>query len=186
MKLNPEQCQIVLDNLRLAKYVANKFNINRYFDHEEVLAVSYYALVLAALGYDPEGGTKFSTYAIKSMKRMLYREFMYQYKTKPMESYLEELALDLDGEASNWESYFGIESPEGELTDRLSAEQFILKINKENPGKGKAKTRAVVNLRYFYPDLTQQEIAQILGCSQKNVSLILQNVRKRYRQELAI
>jgi len=178
MKLNPEQCQIVLDNLRLAKYVANKFNINRYFDHEEVLAVSYYALVLAALGYDPEGGTKFSTYAIKSMKRMLYREFMYQYKNKPEETHINGIAL--------WEYYCGSETPEDGIIGRLSAEQLIQRINRENPGKGKAKTRAVINLRYFYPDLTQQEIAQILGCSQKNVSLILQNVRKRYRQELAI
>jgi RNA polymerase sigma factor (sigma-70 family) len=186
MQLTPEQCQMVLDNLRLAKYVANKFNINRDYDHEEVLAVSYYALTLSAFIYSPAMEQKFYSFAWRNINRYLYREFMYQYKTKPMESYLEELALDLDGEASNWESYFGIESPEGELTDRLSAEQFILKINKENPGKGKAKTRAVVNLLYFYPYLTQQEVAEILGCSQKNVSLILKNIRKKHRQELVI
>lgn len=186
MRLTPEQRQRVVDNLGLAHFAANKFNFNFDFDHEEVIAVSYYALVLAVLGYDPARNVKFSSYAVKSIRRKLYREFMYQYKTKPIESYLEEIAFDLDEEESNWESYFGTESPEDELTNRLSAEHLILKINKENRGKDKAKTRAVVNLRYFHPDLTQQEIAEILGCSQKNVSLILSNIYKRYRHELAV
>jgi RNA polymerase sporulation-specific sigma factor len=187
MRLTDKQRQTTLDNIGLAHYAANKFNINYYYDHEEVVAISYYGLVLAVLGFNPEKGVKFSTYAVKSIKRTLCRELTYRYKTQIYDpAYLEDGALNIDGEDSNWESYIGNGSPEEELTGKLSAERLIQKINRENKGKGKAKTRAVVNLLYFYPYLTQTELANIVGCSQKNVSLILRSIREKYRQELAV
>ena len=173
MRLTDKQRQIVVDNLGLAHYAANHFNINYYYDHEEVIAISYYGLVLAVLGFDPEKGVKFSTYAVKSIKRTLYRELTYRYKTQIYDpAYLEDIALDIDGEASNWESYLGGDSPENELVSRVLIEEIIKQAESNTAKK-------VIILRYCYPDMTQAEIGKRAGCSQRYAGMILQDLRKR-------
>lgn len=186
MRLTPEQNQMVEENLNLAlyalKYYKNKFG---WLEPEEILSACYLGLIKAVRGFKPEKEVRFGTYAMRVIYSTIIKELTPSKQVIETSS-LEEIALDIDGEGSNWESCFGTDSPEDELVSKLTAEQIILKINRENPGKGKAKTRAVVNLLYFYPYLTQQEVAEILGCSQKNVSLILKNIRKKHRQELVI
>ena len=179
MRLTDEQRQIVVDNLGLAHYAAGKFNINFDYDHEEVIAISYYGLVLAALGFDPDKGVKFSTYAVKSIKRTLYRELMYRYKTQIYDpAYLEDIALDLDGENSNWESYLGSDSPESELVSRLLIKEIIKQAETNTAKK-------VIILRYCYPDMTQTEIGKRAGCSQRYAGMVLQDLKKR-RDEILL
>ena len=179
MRLTDEQRQIVVDNLGLAHYTAGKFNINFDYDHEEVIAISYYGLVLAVLGFDPDKGVKFSTYAVKSIKRTLYRELMYRYKTQIYDpAYLEEIALDVDGENSNWESYLGSDSPESELVSRLLIEEIIKQAETNTAKK-------VIILRYCYPDMTQAEIGKRAGCSQRYAGMVLQDLKKR-RDEILL
>jgi len=179
MRLTDKQRQAATENLGLAHYVANKFNINYDYDHEEVIAVSYYGLVLAVLGFDPEKGVKFSTYAVKSIKRTLYRELMYRYKTQIYDpAYLEDIALDVDGENSNWESYLGSDSPEGELVSRLLIKEIIKQAETNTAKK-------VIILRYCYPDITQAEIGKRAGCSTRYAGMILQDLKKR-RDEILL
>lgn len=180
MRLTDEQRQTVVDNLGLAHYAANKFNINYDYDHEEVIAVSYYALTLAALGFDAEKKTVFSSYAVKAIFRTLYREFMYRYETKIYDtSYLEDIAIDIDGEESNWESYFSVDSPENEIVSRILIEGIIKKA-KSNTAK------KVIILRYCYPDMTQAEIGKRAGCSQRYAGMILQDLKNRRDEILVI
>lgn len=180
MKLTDEQRQTVIDNIGLAHYAANKFNINYDYDHEEVIAVSYYGLVLAALGFDAEKEVKFSSYAIKAIYRTLYREFMYRYKTKAYDvANLEDIAIDIDGEESNWEAFLGGDSPENEIVSRVLIEEIIKKAESNTAKK-------VIILRYCYPDMTQTEIGKRAGCSQRYAGMILQELKKRKGEILLI
>lgn len=179
MRLTDEQRQIVVDNLGLAHYTAGKFNNNFDYDHEEVIAISYYGLVLAVLGFDPDREVKFSTYAVKSIKRTLYRELKYRYKTQIYDpAYLEDIALDIDGEDSNWESYLGTDSPENELVSRVLIEGIIKQAESNTAKK-------VIILRYCYPDMTQAEIGKRAGCSTRYAGMILQDLKKR-RDEILV
>lgn len=174
MKLTDEQRQMVVDNLGLAHYAANHFNINFDYDHEEVTAVAYYGLVLAVLGFDENQGAQFSSYAVKAIRRTLYREFMYRYKTKIYDpSYLEDIAIDVDGEGADWESYLGLDSPENEYVNRVLIEGIIKKAESNTAKK-------VIILRYCYPDMTQAELGKRAGCSQKMVRSIIQELSKVY------
>lgn len=178
---------MVVDNMGLAHYAANHFNINFDYDHEEVVAVSYYGLVLAVLGYDPAQEARFSSYAVRSIKRNLYREFVYQYRTKPT-LVLEDYALEMDenDDTTAWESLFTSPSFEDGTIGQVVTDQIIQKIIGDKKSPSKDNTRKVIALRYFYPDLTQAQIGTILGCSQRNVGLILQRIQRRYRQALAV
>ena len=179
MRLTDEQRQKVVEHLGLAHYAAGKFNINFDYDHEEVIAISYYGLVLAVLGFDPDKGVKFSTYAVKSIKRTLYRGLTYRYKTQIYDpAYLEDIALDIDGEDSNWESYLGGDSPENELVSRVLIEGIIKQAESNTAKK-------VIILRYCYPDMTQAEIGKRAGCSQRYAGMILQDLKKR-RDEILV
>lgn len=173
MQLTDEQRQTVLDNLGLAHFAANRFisfNADYDFDREEVISASYYDLILAVLGYDDEHGETFGTYAVKSIRRQLYREFMYRYKTKPETDSLEDIALDIDGDNSNWESFLGSESPENDLVNRISVEQLIEKAESNTVKK-------ILILRYCYPDTPQTEIGKLAGCSQRYVGMVLQDLK---------
>lgn len=183
MQLTDEQRQEVLDNLGLAHFAANKFiafNADHDFDREEVTAVSYYTLILAVLGYDSGHGETFGTYATKSIRRQLYREFIYRYKTHIYDpSYLEDVVIDIDGEDPDWESYLGKESPEGEIVNRVLIEGIIKKAESHTAKK-------VIILRYCYPDMTQAEIGKRAGCSQRYAGMVLQDLKKRKGEILLI
>ena len=178
MQLSDEQRQMVMDNLGLAHYTAYHFNVNFDYDHEEVTAVAYYALVLAVLGFEENQGVQFSSYAVKTIKRTLYREFMYRYKTKIYDpSYLEDIAIDIDGEDADWESYLGLDSPENEYVHNILIEGIIKKAESNTAKK-------VIILRYCYPDATQAEIGKRAGCSQRYAGMVLQDLKNRKNEIL--
>jgi len=185
VKLTPEQKQLVLDNMRLVPYIANKFNINRDYEHDEVLGVSYYALVMSALTYDSSyENTTFAGYACRNMKRYLYRQFMYRYITKLTEmEYLEDMALSTDNDdVSNWQEYYGEESPENELIERIWREEIIAMLESTKMGKAQ---REAIRLKCINPELSQQELADLIGCSQKNVSLAFVKAREKLKPLMA-
>lgn len=187
MQLTDEQRQMVIDNLGLAHFATNRFisfNADRDYDYEEVKAVSYYGLILAVMGYDPEHGQTFGTYAVKSIRRALYREFMYQYKTKINNaSHLEDMAVDIDGEDSNWESYFpASDFPENEVIANIEGKRLIERVMERVES---VTAKKVVILRYCYPDMSQTQIGKIAGCSQRYVGMVFQKL-KDHKDEILL
>lgn len=62
--LTPDQQQLILANLHVARIVASnaaRYRTKQRFD--DCLASAQYGLCLAAQGFRPDGGAKFSTYA---------------------------------------------------------------------------------------------------------------------------
>jgi DNA-directed RNA polymerase specialized sigma subunit len=72
--MTPEQDRLVLENIKLAPYMVNRFpgigNIIAYH-RDELYDEAQLALVRAASTYDPDKYTKFSTYACAVIKNSL-------------------------------------------------------------------------------------------------------------------
>lgn len=183
MRLTPEQSQMVEDNIGLAYHARNQYRGKfGWLDPEELLSACFLGLVKAAKAFNPEKA-QFSTYAMRSMYNTIIKELI---PSKPViePCFLEDLAIDKEGEHSNWESFLGSDAMEEDILRKAFCKELIKKIIKDNPGKGRARTRKIIAMYYINPDLKQQEIADIAGCSQKNVSFILRGLRKKYGKEL--
>ncbi len=77
MYLTPVQKKLVLDNKRLAYYLANKyrsFTKSKKIDIEDLEQIALCALCKASLKYHPDKGYAFSTYAATAIKNALLIE----------------------------------------------------------------------------------------------------------------
>jgi RNA polymerase sigma factor (sigma-70 family) len=80
-KLTDAQCKRVEENMGLARHSANSVfrqlqgNLkNIPFTYDDFYAIACLSLCVASQNYDPELGIAFSTFAISSMKRSIWKE----------------------------------------------------------------------------------------------------------------
>jgi len=78
MNLNPrERNQFILDNLKLVYHVTNRYFYKKIcgnFDYEDLKGIGTVGLIKAVDGFNPEYGTKFSTYAVPMIYGEIHRE----------------------------------------------------------------------------------------------------------------
>lgn len=73
-KLNEDQRKMVEENLKLVPFTITRFIGKSKLDGEDAMSIGYLGLCKAALSYKPGRGN-FSTYAVKSIKNAILREF---------------------------------------------------------------------------------------------------------------
>ena len=73
MRLSDERRLMVEQNQGLAYQFAKNYAKTSPYEHDEILGSALMALCVAAEKYRPETGWKFSTYAVASMKRYVWR-----------------------------------------------------------------------------------------------------------------
>lgn len=181
MHLTPEQKQMVEDNIKLAYFAAHKFTGHFQLDYDDILSACYIGLIKAARGYNSDKA-KFSTYAMQIMFRNIQRE-LFPRKPQVETLYLEDITNT--DEQTFWQDVIpDTRQFEDEFIHDLLAEQYLQTIN--NSTKFSQKTKDIVNLHFYHPELTQIQIGEILNCNQVNVSRTYREMSKRYRDELAV
>lgn len=179
-KLTAEQCQMVEDNLGLAYFVANKLIKTIDVEYEELLATCFEGLVKASKGFNADRGIKFSTYAVQAIRFWVLKQFVYN-KPMPQIVYLEDLKTK-KGIKHNWEELF---SDNTDLTDLLDpnilTDQMINLI--ENSKQLTLMQKEVLLMFCHDQDLTQMEVADRVGCSQKHVFYIKKVARQKLKKK---
>lgn len=168
--MTTEQQKLVTDNLRLATHIAKRFR-GHGVESEDLVAEAQLALVKAALGYNPAGVAKFSTYASCVIERALKRcrRKNYQHDTIPLETVI---CVDDSGESTRLKDVIG----------------------REDPGQGAVEATAVVatlpelerqvTTLVIIKGVKQADAASKLGMSQAVVSHILKDACTRLRDNL--
>lgn len=151
MKLNDKQRKLVEDNHSLIFWYAHK----NHLDLEEWYGILALALCKAALKYDEEK-SKFTTYAVMSMKNEMLAELRKRKADKRM-LYSEVLTGDmLETQAVT----------KGDLDSLVMLKDIL-----QNDPRGEL-------LGLYINGYTQAEIAEILGISQAHVSRIITSLRR--------
>lgn len=176
------------EHLKLAYIIANKFKKN--FDEfywDEIQSSALFGLTKAASTYDIENETKFSTYASRCIENEILM-------------YLRKVKRDTENIEKNFEEILGIDKEGKELLaeeclgeNDESYEDIIVKdlwrqFREEVVLKDVEEEYLELRLKYG-PDLTQQELANIKGCSRSYISRIEQGLKlkvKKYFNEEAI
>lgn len=67
--LTPEQEKLVVENMKLAYFAANKYYLKFGLEQEEAISLAFLGLVKAATIFDETKKVKFSTLAMKCINR---------------------------------------------------------------------------------------------------------------------
>lgn len=170
--------KLIEHNLRLVVYLSKKYE-NTKVDLEDLVSIGSIGLIKGINTYKPDKNIKLATYASRCIDNEI---LMYLRKTKKKRteiSFEDSLSFDSDGNELHLEDVLGTEPDivtKGieEEQDKKILQKEILKLNKRD--------KEIIELRYGLngkKELTQKEVADLLGISQSYISRIEKKVIKK-------
>ena len=165
-------------NIRLVIYIAKKFE-NNNLEMEDIISIGSIGLIKAINSFKGDKNIKIATYASKCIENEI---LMYLRKTKKKRtevSFEDSLSYDSEGNELHLEDVLG--TKEDIVTKPIEDELDKYLMYKEVDKLGK-RDKEIIELRYGLngkKEMTQKEVAELLGISQSYISRIEKKVIKR-------
>ena len=172
--------KLIEHNLRLVVFLAKKYD-NTSTDLEDLVSIGTIGLIKAVNTYRLDKNIKLATYASRCIDNEI---LMYLRKTKRKRtevSFEDSLSFDTDGNELHLEDVLGTDADivtKG-LDDELDKSMMLEEIEKLNP-----RDKEIIELRYGLngkKEMTQKDVASLLGISQSYISRIEKKVIKRLK-----
>ena len=168
-------------NLRLVVFLAKKYE-NTKVDLEDLVSIGTIGLIKGVNTYKLDKNIKLATYASICIDNEI---LMYLRKTKRKKtevSFEDSLSFDSEGNELHLEDILGTED---DIVTKPIEDEFDKKLLKEEIQKLNNRDKEIIELRYGIngkEELTQKEVADLLGISQSYISRIEKKVIKRLSQ----
>ena len=171
--LKEARSMLIEHNLRLVVYIAKKFD-NTGVGVEDLISIGTIGLIKSINTFNPEKNIKLATYASRCIENEILMYLRRNNKTK-LEVSIDE-PLNVLGTEEDI-IYRGIES---EVEEQLLREA-IKKLS--------GRERTIVELRFGLgtkngEEMTQKEVADLLGISQSYISRLEKKIMKRLKKEI--
>lgn len=187
MMAGEEQVRSILieRNLRLVVYIAKRFD-NTGINIEDLISIGTIGLIKAVNTFRPEKNIKLATYASRCIENEILMYLRRNSKTRMEVSIDEPLNVDWDGN-------------ELLLSDILGTDEDVIYKDIENEMERKLlnkaieklsqRERTIVELRFglknpYGEEMTQKEVADLLGISQSYISRLEKKIIKRLKKEI--
>lgn len=190
MALNAENCEearnkLISHNLRLVVYLARKFE-NTGVGVEDLISIGTIGLIKGIHTFNPEKNIKLATYASRCIENEILMHLRRTNKLKLEVSFDEPLNVDWDGNELLLSDILGTE--EDVIYKDLETEAEIGMLRKAME-KLSDREREIIELRYGYnrkneKEMTQKEVADLLGISQSYISRLEKKIMLRLRREI--
>lgn len=176
---------LIEHNLRLVVYIAKKFD-NTGVGVEDLISIGTIGLIKSVNTYNPDKNIKLATYASRCIENEILMYLRRNNKTKLEVSIDEPLNVDWDGN-------------ELLLSDILGTEEDVIYRDLENEVERKLLLKAIeklsdrekliINLRFGLnsrdgEEMTQKEVASLLGISQSYISRLEKKIMRRLKKEI--
>jgi len=177
---------LIEHNLRLVVYIAKKFD-NTGVGVEDLISIGTIGLIKSINTFNPEKNIKLATYASRCIENEILMYLRKNNKAKVEVSIDEPLNVDWDGN-------------ELLLSDILGTEEDVIYRDIENEvernllfqavEKLSEREKTIIYLRFGLgtedgEEMTQKEVASLLGISQSYISRLEKKIIKRLKRELA-
>ena len=168
-------------NLRLVVFLAKKYE-NTKVDLEDLVSIGTIGLIKGVNTYKLDKNIKLATYASRCIDNEI---LMYLRKTKRKKtevSFEDSLSFDSEGNELHLEDILGTED---NIVTKPIEDEFDKTLLKEEIQKLNNRDKEIIELRYGIngkEELTQKEVADLLGISQSYISRIEKKVIKRLSQ----
>lgn len=176
---------LIEHNLRLVVYIAKKFD-NTSVGVEDLISIGTIGLIKAINTFNPEKNIKLATYASRCIENEILMYLRRNNKTKMEVSIDEPLNVDWDGNELLLSDILGTDEDIIYRDLEHETERSLLNsaIDRLNP-----REKKIVELRFGLTsedgdEMTQKEVADLLGISQSYISRLEKKIMKRLRKEI--
>ncbi|MBQ9123945.1 MAG: RNA polymerase sporulation sigma factor SigE [Lachnospiraceae bacterium] len=177
---------LIEHNLRLVVYIAKKFD-NTGVGVEDLISIGTIGLIKSINTFNPEKNIKLATYASRCIENEILMYLRRNNKTKLEVSIDEPLNVDWDGNELLLSDILGTEEDiiYKDLEDEVERKLLMRAIDKLTD-----REKTIIRLRFGIgmPDgkeMTQKEVASLLGISQSYISRLEKKIMKQLKKEMS-
>lgn len=172
-------------NLRLVVYIAKKFD-NTGIGVEDLISIGTIGLIKSINTFNPDKNIKLATYASRCIENEILMYLRRNSKTKMEVSIDEPLNVDWDGNELLLSDVLGTDEDIicKDIEDEVERKLLIKAISKLNK-----REKTIIELRFGLnnengEELTQKEVADLLGISQSYISRLEKKIINRLKKEI--
>ena len=175
--------KLIVHNLRLVVFLAKKYE-NTKIDLEDLVSIGTIGLIKGVNTYKLDKNIKLATYASRCIDNEI---LMYLRKTKKRKtevSFEDSLSFDAEGNELHLEDVLGTDD---DIVTRGLDEKLDRKMLYEEISKLKGRDKEIIEYRYGLngkKEMTQKEVATLLGISQSYISRIEKKILDKMKMEI--
>lgn len=177
--------KLIEHNLRLVVYIAKKFD-NTSVGVEDLISIGTIGLIKAINTFNPDKNIKLATYASRCIENEILMYLRRNNKTKMEVSIDEPLNVDWDGNELLLSDILGTDEDViyKDLEEEIERNMLNKAISRLN-----SRERRIVELRFGLAngsgnEMTQKEVADLMGISQSYISRLEKKIMKRLKREM--
>ncbi len=176
--------KLIQHNLRLVVYIAKKFD-NTGVDNDDLISIGTIGLIKAINSFRVDKNIKLATYASRCIENEILMYLRRTARLKSEISFDEPLNTDFEGNELLLSDVLGTsaESVYGDLESNAEKEQLKAALTKLNE-----RERKIMFLRFGLgggEEMTQKDVADLLGISQSYISRLEKKIILRLKKEIA-
>lgn len=176
---------LIEHNLRLVVYIAKKFD-NTGVGVEDLISIGTIGLIKAINTFNPDKKIKLATYASRCIENEILMYLRRNSKTKMEVSIDEPLNVDWDGNELLLSDILGTDE---DIVYRDIEDEVERKLLKKAIERLSNRERTIIELRFGLNsedshEMTQKEVADMLGISQSYISRLEKKIIKRLKKEI--
>ncbi len=178
------KAELIQHNLRLVVYIARKFE-NTGVDNDDLVSIGTIGLIKAINSFKTDKNIKLATYASRCIENEILMYLRRTARLKSEISFDEPLNTDFEGNELLLSDVLGTsaESVYGDIESNAEKEQL-----KEALKKLSERERKIMFLRFGLgggEEMTQKDVADLLGISQSYISRLEKKIILRLKKEIA-
>ena len=175
---------LIQHNLRLVVYIARKFD-NTGVDNDDLISIGTIGLIKAINSFKTDKNIKLATYASRCIENEILMYLRRTARLKSEVSFDEPLNTDFEGNELLLSDVLGTpaESVYGDIESNAEKEQL-----KEALRRLSERERKIMFLRFGLgggEEMTQKDVADLLGISQSYISRLEKKIILRLKKEIA-
>lgn len=174
---------LIEHNLRLVVYIARKFE-NTGVNIEDLISIGAIGLIKAVGTYKSERNIKLATYASRCIENEILMYLRKANRIKAEVSLDEPLNVDWDGNELLLSDILGTDD---DLVSRKIEDEIDRALLREAMSRLGERERRIIELRYGLKggrELTQKQVADLLGISQSYISRLEKRIMKQLYNEM--
>ena len=178
------KAELIQRNLRLVVYIAKKFD-NTGVENDDLISIGTIGLIKAINSFKCDKNIKLATYASRCIENEILMYLRRTARLKSEVSFDEPLNTDFEGNELLLSDILGTsaDSVYGEIESSAEKEQL-----KEALKKLSERERKIMFLRFGLgggEEMTQKDVADLLGISQSYISRLEKKIILRLKKEIA-
>ena len=178
------KAELIQRNLRLVVYIAKKFD-NTGVENDDLISIGTIGLIKAISSFKADKNIKLATYASRCIENEILMYLRRTARLKSEVSFDEPLNTDFEGNELLLSDILGTsaDSVYGEIESSAEKEQLKEALKKLNE-----RERKIMFLRFGLgggEEMTQKDVADLLGISQSYLSRLEKKIISRLKKEFA-